>query len=145
MQGRGVEELPLTVGAGCGYHEMVAPAVEALAGSAIPVAAVSTGFPAGLTPLETRVRGIGQGQRTGDLGQGAGLAGQEAAAHRPRGVLQPAVRLAALVEAHEDPGRHVAGELRDQRRLLSLAPESLAHARFRIRMVGVIGYSGPVE
>ena len=46
------------VGAVCVYHEMIAPAVTALAGSGIPVAAVSTGFPAGLSPLETRVREI---------------------------------------------------------------------------------------
>lgn len=46
------------VGAVCVYHEMIAPAVTALAGSGIPVAAVSTGFPAGLSPFETRVREI---------------------------------------------------------------------------------------
>ena len=34
---------------------LVATAVEALAGSGIPVAAVSTGFPAGLSPLRTRI------------------------------------------------------------------------------------------
>ena len=36
-----------SVGAVCVYHDLVATAVEALAGSGIPVAAVSTGFPAG--------------------------------------------------------------------------------------------------
>ena len=46
------------VGAVCVYHEMVSTAVTALAGSGIPVAAVSTGFPAGLSPFETRVREI---------------------------------------------------------------------------------------
>ena len=46
------------VGAVCVYHEMIAPAVAELAGSGIPVAAVSTGFPAGLSPFETRVREI---------------------------------------------------------------------------------------
>jgi len=40
----------LTVGAVCVYHDMIAPAVTALKGSGIPVAAVSTGFPAGLSP-----------------------------------------------------------------------------------------------
>ncbi len=54
----GAGDLDLRVGAICVYHEMVAPAVAALAGSGIPVAAVSTGFPAGLTPLETRLREI---------------------------------------------------------------------------------------
>lgn len=48
----------LRVGAVCVYHEMVAPAVQALQGSGIPVAAVSTGFPAGQTPLETKLREI---------------------------------------------------------------------------------------
>jgi deoxyribose-phosphate aldolase len=48
----------LKVGAVCVYHEMVAPAVRLLDGSGIPVAVVSTGFPAGLAPLETRLREI---------------------------------------------------------------------------------------
>lgn len=48
----------LKVGAVCVYHEMVAPAVKLLAGSGVPVAAVSTGFPAGLAPMETRLREI---------------------------------------------------------------------------------------
>lgn len=48
----------LQVGAVCVYHEMVAEAVAGLAGSGIPVAAVSTGFPAGLSPMETRLREI---------------------------------------------------------------------------------------
>ena len=39
----------LTVGAVCVYHEMIETARRALEGSAIPVAAVSTGFPAGLS------------------------------------------------------------------------------------------------
>ena len=48
----------LRVGAVCVYHEMIAPALAALQGSGIPVAAVSTGFPAGLSPMETRLREI---------------------------------------------------------------------------------------
>ena len=48
----------LQVGAVCVYHEMIAPAVQALAGSGIPVAAVSTAFPAGLASLETKLREI---------------------------------------------------------------------------------------
>ncbi|MEE3359230.1 MAG: deoxyribose-phosphate aldolase [Pseudomonadota bacterium] len=48
----------LTVGAVCVYHDMIAPAVEALEGSGIPVAAVSTGFPAGLSPFHLRVQEI---------------------------------------------------------------------------------------
>jgi len=54
----GIEELGLTVGAVCVYHAFVETAVKALEGSGIPVAAVSTGFPAGLSPLETRVEEI---------------------------------------------------------------------------------------
>ena len=48
----------LTVGAVCVYHEMIAPAVAALNGSGIPVAAVSTGFPAGLSPFNLRLAEI---------------------------------------------------------------------------------------
>ena len=48
----------LQVGAVCVYHEMVAEAVQALQGSGIPVAVVSTGFPAGQTPMETKLREI---------------------------------------------------------------------------------------
>jgi deoxyribose-phosphate aldolase len=56
---RAALQLPsLQVGAVCVYHDMVAEAVSALAGSGIPVAAVSTGFPAGLTPMQTRLREI---------------------------------------------------------------------------------------
>ncbi|QIE46106.1 deoxyribose-phosphate aldolase [Pseudohalocynthiibacter aestuariivivens] len=48
----------LHVGAVCVYHDMVGTAVEALAGSGIPVAAVSTGFPAGLSPFALRLAEI---------------------------------------------------------------------------------------
>jgi deoxyribose-phosphate aldolase len=48
----------LTVGAVCVYHEMIAPALAALHGSGIPVAAVSTGFPAGLSPFKLRLAEI---------------------------------------------------------------------------------------
>ncbi len=49
---------PITTGAVCVYHEMIATAVEALEGSGIPVAAVSTGFPAGLSPFDLRIKEI---------------------------------------------------------------------------------------
>ena len=49
---------PLHVGAVCVYHRFVPTAVEALEGSGIPVAAVSTGFPHGLSPFEQRVEEI---------------------------------------------------------------------------------------
>ncbi|MEM6305686.1 MAG: deoxyribose-phosphate aldolase [Pseudomonadota bacterium] len=49
---------PITTGAVCVYHEMIPAAVEALAGTNIPIAAVSTGFPAGLSPFELRLKEI---------------------------------------------------------------------------------------
>ncbi|WP_407160574.1 deoxyribose-phosphate aldolase [Bradyrhizobium sp. STM 3557] len=48
----------LHTGAVCVYHRFVATAVEALEGSGIPVAAVSTGFPAGLVPHDVKLREI---------------------------------------------------------------------------------------
>ena len=54
----GMSGVPLTTGAVCVYHAHVDTAVAALRGTGIPVAAVSTGFPAGLSPLEERVREI---------------------------------------------------------------------------------------
>lgn len=54
----GVGDLRITTGAVCVYHDMVPAAVAALRGSGVPVAAVSTGFPAGLSPLETRIEEI---------------------------------------------------------------------------------------
>ena len=47
----------LTTGAVCVYHEMIAPAVKVLGGR-LPIAAVSTAFPAGLSSLETKLREI---------------------------------------------------------------------------------------
>ncbi|MDQ7051086.1 MAG: deoxyribose-phosphate aldolase [Enterobacterales bacterium] len=58
QQALGVERLELTTGAVCVYHQMVKTAVKALKGSGIPVAAVSTGFPAGLSSFETRLEEI---------------------------------------------------------------------------------------
>jgi deoxyribose-phosphate aldolase len=49
------EQLPVRVAAVCVYHTLVETALEALEGSGIPVAAVSTGFPAGLSPFEQRL------------------------------------------------------------------------------------------
>ncbi|MEL7090788.1 MAG: deoxyribose-phosphate aldolase [Pseudomonadota bacterium] len=48
----------LTTGAVCVYHEMIPAAVRALEGTNIPVAAVSTGFPAGLSPFPLRLQEI---------------------------------------------------------------------------------------
>ena len=54
----GIEELNLTTAAVCVYHAFVETAVKALEGTNIHVAAVSTGFPAGLSPLAERVHEI---------------------------------------------------------------------------------------
>jgi deoxyribose-phosphate aldolase len=63
LQALGMEGL--SVGAVCVYHDMVAAAVDALKGSGIPVAAVSTGFPAGLSPFHLRVAEIGESVKAG--------------------------------------------------------------------------------
>jgi deoxyribose-phosphate aldolase len=58
VQQLGVEELGIRVAAVCVYHVFVEIALRALEGSGIKVAAVSTGFPAGLSPLDERVAEI---------------------------------------------------------------------------------------
>jgi len=58
LQALGADSLDLTVAAVCVYHAYVETAVRALEGSGIPVAAVSTGFPAGLSPFTERVAEI---------------------------------------------------------------------------------------
>ena len=55
----------LTTGAICVYHDMVETAVDALRGTNIPVAAVSTGFPAGLSPFKLRIAEIGESVNAG--------------------------------------------------------------------------------
>ena len=55
----------LTTGAVCVYHDMVPVAVEALRDTGIPVAAVSTGFPAGLSPFHLRIAEIGESVSAG--------------------------------------------------------------------------------
>ncbi|AXI56708.1 Deoxyribose-phosphate aldolase (plasmid) [Pseudoseohaeicola sp. NH-UV-7] len=55
----------ITTGAVCVYHDMIATAVDALQGSGIPVAAVSTGFPAGLSPFHLRVAEISESVQAG--------------------------------------------------------------------------------
>lgn len=54
----GAAHLPIRTAAVCVYHAYVETAVRALEGSGIPVAAVSTGFPAGLSPFPQRVEEI---------------------------------------------------------------------------------------
>lgn len=58
VQKLGVESLNIKVAAVCVYHTFVETARRAVEGSGIHVAAVSTGFPAGLSPLEERVNEI---------------------------------------------------------------------------------------
>ncbi|MDQ3460021.1 MAG: deoxyribose-phosphate aldolase [Deinococcota bacterium] len=64
----GVADLELSVGAVCVYHAMVKAAVGALRGSKVPVAAVSAGFPAGLSPV---------GQRLGEIHASVAAGAQE--------------------------------------------------------------------
>ena len=54
----GIQGLGIQVAAICVYHTFVETALQALEGSDIHVAAVSTGFPAGLSPLAERVAEI---------------------------------------------------------------------------------------
>ena len=54
----GIEDLHIKVAAVCVYHTFVETALHALEGSEVHVAAVSTGFPAGLSPFEERVAEI---------------------------------------------------------------------------------------
>ncbi|UWQ28565.1 MULTISPECIES: deoxyribose-phosphate aldolase [unclassified Leisingera] len=55
----------LTTGAVCVYHDMIPTAVAALQGTGIPVAAVSTGFPAGLSPFHLRLAEIEESVKAG--------------------------------------------------------------------------------
>ncbi len=54
----GIANLNIKVAAVCVYHTFVETAVRALAGSGVRVAAVSAGFPAGLSPLTERIAEI---------------------------------------------------------------------------------------
>jgi deoxyribose-phosphate aldolase len=67
----GLEPGELTTGAVCVYPAMVATAVDALEGTAIPVASVATGFPSGLTPMPQRLAeiefAVGKGAREIDI------------------------------------------------------------------------------
>src|SRR5712672_510566 len=58
IQKLGIESLAIKVAAVCVYHAFVETARRAIEGSGIHVAAVSTGFPAGLSPFEERVAEI---------------------------------------------------------------------------------------
>ena len=58
VAGLGLGETVIRPAAVCVYHPFVATAVKALKGTGIHVAAVSTAFPHGLSPLETRIAEI---------------------------------------------------------------------------------------
>jgi hypothetical protein len=58
LDGLGVGDLTIQPAAVCVYHAFVATAVKALEGTSIPVAAVSTAFPHGLAPVDTKLREI---------------------------------------------------------------------------------------
>lgn len=58
LEAMGMAPSAVQVGAVCVHHTFVEVAVRALEGSGIPVAAVSTAFPSGLAPLETRLAEI---------------------------------------------------------------------------------------
>lgn len=58
IEGLGVQDLRIQTAAVCVYHGMVEVAANALANSEVHLAAVSTGFPSGLTPLPQRLEEI---------------------------------------------------------------------------------------
>ncbi len=58
VEALGVADLGITVGAVCVYHNLVPIAVESLQGTKIPVAAVSTGFPAAQISFEDKLSEI---------------------------------------------------------------------------------------
>ncbi len=61
----GIEDMHLTTGAVCVYHDMLSTAAKALEGTDIHLAAVSTGFPAGLTPLHLKLEEIKESVKAG--------------------------------------------------------------------------------
>jgi len=65
LKGLGVQDLGITTGAVCVYHNFIETAVNALEGSDIPVAAVSTGFPAGQIPLKLKLAQVRESVKAG--------------------------------------------------------------------------------
>ncbi|MEZ5162959.1 MAG: deoxyribose-phosphate aldolase [Fimbriimonadaceae bacterium] len=63
LEALGIESVH--TGAVCVYHQYVSDAVRFLKGAGIPVAAVSTGFPAGLSPFKQRLEEIHQSVNDG--------------------------------------------------------------------------------
>jgi deoxyribose-phosphate aldolase len=58
LEALGAQDLKITTGAVCVYNPFVKTAVRALEGSGVPVAAVSTAFPAGLAPMKIRLEEV---------------------------------------------------------------------------------------
>jgi deoxyribose-phosphate aldolase len=65
LEGFGLAPAQIRVAAVCVYHNLVPVAVQALRGSGIPVAAVSTGFPAGQSPFRLKLEEIAESVRAG--------------------------------------------------------------------------------
>lgn len=61
----GMADAGITTGAVCVYHNLIPFAKEALEGSHIPIAAVSTGFPAGQITLEQKLKEIDMSVKAG--------------------------------------------------------------------------------
>ncbi len=65
LEALGVAEMGITTAAVCVYHARIKDALAALAGTSIPVAAVSTGFPAGQSPFRQRIAEIRESVEAG--------------------------------------------------------------------------------
>jgi len=65
LEALGMADKKLHTGAVCVYHDMVKTAVAELEGTGIPVAAVSTGFPHGLSPLPIKLEEIKHSVKAG--------------------------------------------------------------------------------
>jgi deoxyribose-phosphate aldolase len=65
LEALGAGTLDIRVASVCVYHALVEAAREALAGSGIPVCAVSAGFPAGQSPFRQRLAEIGESVAAG--------------------------------------------------------------------------------
>ncbi len=65
LEALGMSDANIHVGAVCVYHNLISTAVEALGDSGIPVAAVSTGFPAGQITLDQKLHEIEKSVKAG--------------------------------------------------------------------------------
>lgn len=65
LEALGAESLNIRTGAICVYHNYVATAAASLEGSGVDLAAVSTGFPAGLIPMPFRLNEIRESVKDG--------------------------------------------------------------------------------